>query len=196
MRTLTEADEGLRYRLFDTPIGAVGVAWSERGLARLQLPQSSRAATERRLRGRSPDASADDPPPPVKRAIAAIERYLAGEQVDFSSVVLDLSGVSDLHRRIYEAARRIGWGKTTTYGELARQVGAPAAARAVGQAMARNPVPIVIPCHRVLASGRKIGGFSAFGGAGTKMRLLALEGVRLDDDPPLLPGLLPGMGRR
>jgi methylated-DNA-[protein]-cysteine S-methyltransferase len=122
--------------------------------------------------------------------MAAIERYFAGKSVDFTPLALDLAGVSDFHRRIYDAARAIGWGETATYGELAQRVGAPGAARAVGQAMGRNPVPIIIPCHRVLASGRKIGGFSAFGGAVTKSRLLALEGVHLDDGTPLLPGLL------
>jgi len=188
MRMLTEADTAMRYHLFDTGIGAVGVAWSERGLTRVQLPESSRGATERRLRGRSASASPGEPPAPIRRAVAAIESYLGGERVDFSPVVLDLTGVSDFHRQIYEKARGIGWGETSTYGALARQAGFPDAARAVGQAMGRNPIPIIIPCHRVLASGRKVGGFSAFGGADTKQRLLALEGVELGE--PMLPGLL------
>jgi methylated-DNA-[protein]-cysteine S-methyltransferase len=120
-----------------------------------------------------------------------VERYLSGARVDFSPLALDLAGVGGFHRRIYEAACRIGWGETTTYGELARQVGSPGAARAVGQAMGRNPIPLIIPCHRVLASGHRIGGFSAFGGAVTKTRLLALEGVHLGDGTPPIPGLLP-----
>jgi methylated-DNA-[protein]-cysteine S-methyltransferase len=190
MRTPTEADSAQRYCLFDTGLGTLGVAWSARGLTRLQLPESSRAATERRLRGLSPDSAPGEPSSSVGQAIAAIERYLAGASVDFAQVPLDLAGVGDFHRRIYDAARRIGWGETATYGELARRVGSPGAARAVGQAMGRNPIPIIIPCHRVLASGRKIGGFSAFGGAATKERLLALEGVHLGG-APLLPGLLP-----
>jgi methylated-DNA-[protein]-cysteine S-methyltransferase len=106
-------------------------------------------------------------------------------------VALDLTGVSPFHAQVYDAARAIAWGQTASYGELARRVGAPGAARAVGQAMGRNPVPIIIPCHRVLASGHKLGGFSAFGGAGTKQRLLALEGVSLGGDQPCLPGLPP-----
>jgi methylated-DNA-[protein]-cysteine S-methyltransferase len=191
MRTLTEADSGLRYCLFDTEFGTVGVSWSARGLTRLQLPESSRAATERRLRNSSPDTAPGEPPSRVKQAMAAVERYLTGTTIDFAQVPLDLAGVGDFHRRIYDAARRIGWGETATYGELARRVGSPGAARAVGQAMGRNPIPIIIPCHRVLASGRKIGGFSAFGGAATKTRLLALEGVHLGNSAPLLPGLLP-----
>ena len=113
-----------------------------------------------------------------------LERYFAGERIDFASVALDLGGVGPFHRAIYDATRSLGWGQTATYGDLARQAGSPGAARAVGQAMGHNPVPIIIPCHRVLAAGRKIGGFSAYGGALTKERLLALEGVHL------------GMGRR
>jgi methylated-DNA-[protein]-cysteine S-methyltransferase len=189
MRVLTQADAPMRYHLFGTGLGAIGVAWSERGLLRLQLPEATRGATERRLRGRSVSASAAEPPVPIRRAMAAIERYLSGERVDFAAVELDLAGVSAFHRQIYDAARRIAWGETTTYGALARKTGFPDAARAVGQAMGRNPIPIIIPCHRVLGSGGKVGGFSAFGGADTKQRLLALEGVHLGE--PLLPNLLP-----
>ncbi len=116
---------------------------------------------------------------------------MAGERIDFSGIALDLAGVGPFHRSIYEALCRVGWGETTTYGALARQAGDVGASRAVGQAMGRNPIPIIIPCHRVLASGGKPGGFSAFGGAVTKQRLLALEGVHLDGGAPLLPGLLP-----
>jgi methylated-DNA-[protein]-cysteine S-methyltransferase len=189
MRALTETNAPMHYHLFGTALGAVGVAWSGRGLLRLQLPEATRGATERRLRGRLVGATAAEPPAPIRRAMAAIERYLGGERVDFAAVELDLAGVSDFHRQIYDAARRISWGETTTYGMLARKTGFPDAARAVGQAMGRNPIPIIIPCHRVLASGGKAGGFSAFGGAETKQRLLALEGVHIGE--PLLPNLLP-----
>jgi methylated-DNA-[protein]-cysteine S-methyltransferase len=116
-----------------------------------------------------------------------LERYFEGERIDFGGVALDLSGVGSFQRAIYDAARALAWGETATYGDLARQAGSPGAARAVGQAMGHNPVPIIIPCHRVLAAGRKIGGFSAHGGALTKQRLLAMEGVHLGGTP-LLPG--------
>jgi methylated-DNA-[protein]-cysteine S-methyltransferase len=181
----------MHYRLMDTPIGPVGVAWTGRGLARLQLPERDAGATERRLLRGGSGARPGTPTREAARAIAAVERYLAGERVDLSAIALDLDGVGEFHRRIYAVARRIEWGKTTTYGALARQAGCPDAARAVGQAMGRNPVPIVIPCHRVLAAGDRVGGFSAFGGADAKRRLLALEGVRLAGDAPLLPGLEP-----
>lgn len=191
MRELTEADTPMHYCMFDTAIGAVGVAWSADGITRLQLPEAGRAATERRLRGRSASTAESRPPPQIARAIGAVQKYMKGDQIDFSGIKLDLAGVGAFHRSIYEALCRVGWGTTTTYGALARQAGDPGAARAVGQAMGRNPVPVIIPCHRVLASGGKPGGFSAFGGAITKQRLLALEGVHLDCGAPLLPGLLP-----
>jgi methylated-DNA-[protein]-cysteine S-methyltransferase len=114
-------------------------------------------------------------------------RYFDGERIDFAGVALDLVGIGPFQRAIYDAARALAWGQTATYGDLARQEGSPGAPRAVGQAMGHNPVPIIIPCHRVLAAGRKIGGFSAYGGALTKQRLLAMEGVHLGGTP-LLPG--------
>jgi methylated-DNA-[protein]-cysteine S-methyltransferase len=180
-----------QYCLFDTAQGACGIAWSERGVTRLQLPERTPSATERRLMGRSSSSGPGVPPAPVREAMAMLERYFAGERVDFATVAVDLGGVGPFHLKVYDAARALGWGQTASYGDLARQAGSPGAARAVGQAMGHNPVPIVIPCHRVLASGRKIGGFSAFGGSLTKQRLLALEGVHLGGGTPLLSGLLP-----
>ena len=180
-----------RYCLFDTELGAFGIAWGEAGLARLQLPERDRARTEQRLRARFAKLESFAPPPPVEAAIREIKRYLAGEKVDFSPIGLDLTGADPFQVQVYEAARRIGWGQITTYGELASRIGSPREAREVGQALGRNPVAVIVPCHRVLAKGMKIGGFSAYGGALTKRHLLALEGVRLDDDIPFLPGLLP-----
>jgi methylated-DNA-[protein]-cysteine S-methyltransferase len=177
------------YCVFDSAIGACGVAWSEHVLKRLQLPESDRGATEQRLRRRSASAHAAEPPPAIAAVIADVQRYLAGTRVDFSAVAVDLTGVDAFHRIIYEAARGLGWGETASYGEIARQVGAPSRAQAVGQAMGRNPVPIIIPCHRVVASGRRIGGFSAPGGTSTKERLLWMEGVRIRGEAPRLPGL-------
>ena len=98
--------------------------------------------------------------------------------------------VAPFERQVYAAARCIPWGQTVSYGELARRTGAPDAARAVGHALSRNPVPIIVPCHRVLAKGHRIGGFSAYGGAIAKERLLALEGVHVDAGTPLLPGFI------
>jgi methylated-DNA-[protein]-cysteine S-methyltransferase len=186
---MTNRATKIHHCLFDTAIGPCGVAWSERGLTGVQLPEADRTATERRLTAKSASAGAADPPPWVQAVIADVARYLAGERIDFSAVAVDLAGVDPFRRALYETMRAIGWGSTTTYGELARQLGLrdPEAARDVGQAMGQNPLPLVIPCHRILAAGKKIGGFSAYGGTVTKERLLALEGVA--GGAPRLPGL-------
>jgi len=181
-----------RTSLFDTALGACGIAWSERGVTRFQLPEADRAATQRRLQRRvAVNPGPHDPPPAIREAITLVRRYLAGERVDFSPITVDLAEVGEFHRKIYAALRTVGWGQTASYGDLAKQVDAPGAARAVGQAMGRNPIPVIIPCHRVLAAGRGIGGFSAYGGTVTKERLLALEGVHLGSGQLALPGLLP-----
>jgi methylated-DNA-[protein]-cysteine S-methyltransferase len=164
------------FCLFDTVIGSFGIAWSAQGLTRLRLPERDRGTTEKRLRARTASLQPDDPPAAVAQVIADIQRYVAGERIDFSHVALDLSDIDLFRRSIYEAARAVGWGRTATYGELARQVGHPDAARDVGQAMGRNPVAVIIPCHRIVAAGNKLGGFSAYQGTFAKERLLALEG--------------------
>jgi methylated-DNA-[protein]-cysteine S-methyltransferase len=177
------------YCLFDTAIGACGVAWGERGLVRLQLPESDRNATERRLRAIAAKAS-QAPPAEIGRLITDIQGYMTGRRVDFAAVAVDFTDAEPFEQKVYEAARSVPWGQTLSYGELARQTSSPGAARAVGQVLSRNPVPIVIPCHRVLAKGRRVGGFSAHGGTLTKKRLLALEGVHFDAGAPLLPGIV------
>jgi methylated-DNA-[protein]-cysteine S-methyltransferase len=180
-----------RHHLFETPIGVCGVAWNSRGLCAVQLPEKDLATTERRLAKKSGSAGPGEPPPAVQALVADIRIYLGGKRVDFSGVAVDLSGIDDLRCRIYQALRGIDFGRTTTYGELARSIGATdwEGARDVGIAMGSNRIPIVIPCHRVLAAGGKLGGFSAYGGTKTKRKLLALEGVRFDSEPPRLPGL-------
>jgi methylated-DNA-[protein]-cysteine S-methyltransferase len=173
------------YLIFETAGGSCGIAWTDAGVTRFHLPAASPDATERLLRRRLPGAEPGMPPPEVAEAIAAVQRYFAGEATDFSSVRVDLSGQDELFRRVYAAVREVGYGRTTTYGALARDLGAgPEAARDVGAAMARNPVPLIIPCHRVLAAGNKPGGFSAPGGARTKLRMLEIEGVRLKPAEP------------
>ena len=179
------------YCLLDSGIGPVGLAWSDLGLTHLQLPERSRAATEARLRRSAGPAARKAVPARIEPIVEALRDYFAGRRVSFAAMPLDLSEVSDFQRLVYDAARAVDWGRTATYGEIARGIGAPGAARGVGQALGRNPLPIVVPCHRILASGGKIGGFSAYGGGDAKVRLLALEGVHLDGGTPLLPGLLP-----
>lgn len=174
-----------RYAVFDTEAGFCAIAWSETGIARFQLPDKSAEAAERHILRRLPTAQPGTPAANVAAVIAAARRYFAGEQIDFRDVPLDLTGQDDFFKRIYAAARAVDWGKTTTYGTLAKELGAgPEVARDVGQAMAKNPVPLIIPCHRVLAAGGKVGGFSAPGGSTAKLRMLALEGNDLTPPPP------------
>ncbi len=161
------------YLVFETASGFCGIAWNSVGIMRFRLPAASAGATERNLLRRLPGAEPGTPTPEVAEAIAAAKRYFEGEKIDFSSFQLDLGEQDEFFKQIYAATRRIGWGQTTTYGMLAKELGAgPQAARDVGQAMATNPVPLIIPCHRVLAAGRKIGGFSAPGGSDAKSRML------------------------
>jgi methylated-DNA-[protein]-cysteine S-methyltransferase len=170
--------------IFETTAGFCGIVWSGAGICGFRLPGDSAEATQRHLLRRLPAAVSGVPSPAVLAVIATVKRYFAGEAIDFSEVPVDLEGQDDFSQRIYAELRQVGWGGTTTYGTLARALGAgPEAARDVGQAMARNPVPLIIPCHRVLAAGGKVGGFSAPGGSTAKARMLALEGVALVPRP-------------
>jgi methylated-DNA-[protein]-cysteine S-methyltransferase len=168
------------YFIFETAGGYCGIAWSDVGVTRFQLPTRSAVSTERLLRRRAPGADPGEPTPEVAETVAAVKRYFDGEQTDFSAVKLDLGEQDAFFAKVYAAIRRVGWGRTTTYGALAKEVGAgPEAARDVGQAMAKNPVALIIPCHRVLAAGGKVGGFSAPGGSAAKIRMLELEGAHV-----------------
>ena len=164
------------FALFHTAFGSCGIAWSARGVTGVQLPQDDEAAARRRLRRRFPGATEATPPPDVQAAIRGIAALLDGEASDLSAVALDTGGISEFDRRVYAAARQVPPGATITYGEIARLLDEPEVSRDVGQAMARNRFPIVVPCHRVVAAGGKLGGFSAHGGIATKRRLLAVEG--------------------
>lgn len=177
------------FHLFDTAFGLCGIAWNADGLVRMQLPERDRTTAEKRLGALGAKPWTGAPPAEILPVIAMLERYFGGEAVDFRPLQLDLQGIEPFNRRVYDALREVGWGATTTYGALAKRVEAPGAAQAVGVAMARNPWPVIVPCHRVLAAKHKTGGFSAHGGAETKLKLLAMEGVTTSDDLPMLPGL-------
>ena len=176
------------FELFDTAIGPCAIAWGDRGVAGVQLPEAGEAETRARMLHRFPAAGEAAPPAEVQQAIERMAALLRGEASDLSTVALDMDGLPEFHRRVYEAARTIPPGKTLSYGDIARRVDAPGAARAVGQALGRNPFPIVVPCHRVLAAGGKIGGFSAQGGVETKRRMLAIEGEPLNGAPSFIDG--------
>ncbi|MEA1672827.1 methylated-DNA--[protein]-cysteine S-methyltransferase [Nitrospirillum sp. BR 11163] len=169
-----------KFTTFETALGRCAIAWNATGIASLQLPAESDGDIRRWHHRRVPGAVRDEPPSEVSMVMDAAVRYFRGEPVDFSGVVVDLRGQSDFFARIYTMLRTVAYGRTTTYGALAATLGAgPEAAREVGVAMATNPVPLVIPCHRVLAAGGKIGGFTAPGGAMTKLKMLHLENAQM-----------------
>lgn len=170
--------------LFETPLGACGIAWRESAgsvspavVTAIQLPETTAQGTESRIARKSGSRRPTVPPSQIAEVIEKIRRHLQGEVQDFSGVAVDLERVEPFARQVYEATREIPAGQTRTYGEIAKAVGRPGAAQEVGQAMAKNPVPIIVPCHRVSAAGGKLGGFSAPGGPTTKAKLLALEGA-------------------
>lgn len=172
------------FAVFGTAIGDCGIAWNERGITAIQLPEEGEAQTRARLTARLPEAVEATPPEEVRHAIDDIVSLMDGKRTDLTGIALDYEGVPEFHHRVYEFIRSIPAGKTLTYGDVANILGMPGGAQAVGQAMGRNPFPIVVPCHRVLAAGGKDGGFSARGGVATKRRMLVIEGA-LADEPTL-----------
>jgi methylated-DNA-[protein]-cysteine S-methyltransferase len=166
-----------RYALFETAIGFAGVAWSDAGLVAVHLPERDPETARRSFLRRFPEAAEGEPPAEVARAMAAIGELLAGKAADLTGAPLDLSRTPEFHARVYEIARAIPPGETLTYGQVAERLGDKLLARDVGQALGKNPWPIVVPCHRVVAAGGKPGGFSARGGVNTKLKLLAIEGA-------------------
>lgn len=168
----------LGFALFDTAIGCCAIVWSERGIAGVQLPERDEHATRNRVLRRFPAAGEAAPPAPVARTIDSIVLLLSGERRDLSEAILDSEKVPDFHRRVYTIARTIPPGSTMSYGEIAERLGDRALARDVGEALGQNPFPIIVPCHRVMAAGGKMGGFSAPGGVRTKLRMLSIEGAQ------------------
>ena len=165
------------YALFPSSLGTCGIAWTVRGIVGTQLPDRSDRDTRSRLLKRFPSALESTPPADIQRVVDDIVALLRGEDADLSTATLDLERVPTFNREVYDVARAIARGTTLTYGEVASQLGHPEMARDVGQALGRNPYPLIVPCHRVLAARGKVGGFSAPGGTDTKLRLLAIEGV-------------------
>lgn len=167
--------EELGYTLFDTDLGPIAIAWSSRGISALELAAEKTEDTVYRLRANRPNTYPAAPPARVQEVITRIQKHLRGETQDFSNIPLDLHPQSTFYQAVYEITRAIPAGKTRTYGDIATQLGKPNAARAVGQALAKNPILLLMPCHRVLGSKGAATGFSAPGGVETKKRLLALE---------------------
>jgi methylated-DNA-[protein]-cysteine S-methyltransferase len=165
------------FAVFATEIGHCAIAWSERGVVSVRLPDRTVAVTRTQLHSRFADATEIEPPRRIRQGIDDIVALLRGEPRSLSDIELDFDGVPEFHQRAYALARLIPPGRTLTYGELANRLGVPGSAQAVGQAMGRNPYPIVVPCHRVVGAGGKLTGFSAPGGVETKRRMLLIEGA-------------------
>ena len=168
------------FTLFETAMGFCGLVWQKKFVRGVQLPEVTVAATRERLKDRFPMAIEHKPTGQMQRVIGQLSAVLGGQVVDLSAVLLDMTDVPPFHQRVYAVVKQIPYGKIQTYKQIAEKVGSPSASRAVGQAMARNPFPLIVPCHRVTAAGGKLGGFTANGGVETKRYLLEKEGVALD----------------
>ncbi|MDB5616648.1 methylated-DNA--[protein]-cysteine S-methyltransferase [Tardiphaga sp.] len=173
------------FTLFDTAIGRCAIAWAARGIVAVQLPHPDEAQTRVRLRQRYDDIAEVAPPAEIQTAIERIKTLLEGQPVDLSEIVLDLNDCPPFNRHVYAIARTIPPGATLTYGDIAKQLGGVELSRSVGTALGQNPCPIVVPCHRVLAAGDKPGGFSGNGGVVTKLKMLEIEGARVNHTPSL-----------
>jgi methylated-DNA-[protein]-cysteine S-methyltransferase len=176
------------FALFPTAIGACGLAWRGALVVAVSLPEASPAATAARLTARTGAVEAP-PPPDMHRAIEAIAALLAGGRTDLTFIACDFSRSEPFAVQVYTAARAIPPGETRTYGAIAAHLGDRQLARAVGQALARNPFPIIVPCHRVIGANEKLTGFSAPGGVSTKRKLLTIEGAWMGGAPGLFDDL-------
>jgi methylated-DNA-[protein]-cysteine S-methyltransferase len=176
---------GAAFALFQTAIGPCAIVWRGGAVIGAALPAATEDATRAQVARRFPGAEEAESPAFIAEAIALIVRLLAGEAADLSGIEIDLSAADEFERKVYAAALGIERGEVRTYGEVAAAIGAPGTARAVGAALGRNPIPIIVPCHRVLAAAGKSGGFSAPGGTATKFRILAIEGARRPGEPEL-----------
>lgn len=169
----------MRYQHFETPLGNCAIAWSDKGLTKVSLSAQPNGSDQNSVSMHEHGKSINRAPDWVDRAVQSLRACLQGEDVSLDGIQLDWTGVSAFYQNVYSSLRLVERGTTITYGELAHRVGRPGAARAIGVAMAKNKWPIVVPCHRVVATGDQIGGFSAPGGVDTKRRLLELEGFHL-----------------
>jgi methylated-DNA-[protein]-cysteine S-methyltransferase len=176
------------YALFDTAIGRCALVWRGGLVVGAALPEDSDERARASLARRFPDAVECDPPAFAAEAMERIASLLAGGRTDLGDIGVDPEG-SAFERKVWQAARRIPCGEVRSYGDIAREIGARGAAQAVGVALGRNPVPIVVPCHRVLAADGRSGGFSAPGGVATKFRILEIEGARRRGEPELFESL-------
>ncbi|MBF6175442.1 methylated-DNA--[protein]-cysteine S-methyltransferase [Nocardia blacklockiae] len=172
---MLESDRPMSGALFDTVIGACALVWNDTGVVRFLLPEATDAATRSKLFGRGSRVREAEPAGPIAEAVTGVRAHLRGELDALRWIPLDQNESPEFHRAVYAVTRAIDPGHTLTYGQVAERIGAPGAAQAVGQALGRNPIPLIVPCHRVLAADNALHGFSAPGGLTTKQRLLEIE---------------------
>lgn len=186
--SFSEEMQLVRFAIFATVLGHCGIVWTNRGIAGFSLPEGSEEKTRARLKKRFPEAVEAPPSADIQRIISDAIALIAGKKIDFSYVTLDHDPLPDFSKRVYDVVRTIPIGHTLTYGDIAKKLGDVALSREVGQAMGRNPTPIIMPCHRVVAASGKTGGFSAPGGVDTKMKLLSIERRHGNHAPRLFDG--------
>ena len=182
---------GRGYSVFDTGVGRCGIVWSDAGVVGVQLPEAREIETRRRLFHIFPDAREMRAPLNVEIAIEGMVALLHGQPSDLAEIVLDMNGIPNFNRRVYELTRTIPWGETRTYGEIAAQMRASGASHSVAQAIGKNPFMLIVPCHRVLEAGHYADKISPFGGSISKRRLLSIEGAISPGSKPLFDVLLP-----
>lgn len=173
----------VRVSLFPTPLGHCGIAWRDDTVVATRLPDQTTHDTVRRLAAKT-GATSGEPPSAIRRAIASMTALLEGERTDLSPIVCDFGAIEPFAADVYAATRAIPAGETSTYGAIAALLGDKRLARGVGQALGRNPLPIIVPCHRVIGAGGRLTGFSAAGGVATKLRMLVIEGAEVGGAPP------------
>lgn len=165
------------YHLFDTAIGDCAILWRAAKIIGVRLPEADAAAMRSAIARRFPDATVAPPPDFVCEAAEGVQRLTRGEAPTFDLGSLDRSAIEPFANDVYDILLETPFGATTTYGAIAEALGDKSLSRAVGAALGANPFPVIIPCHRVVASGGAMGGFSAPGGASAKRRLLDIEGA-------------------
>jgi len=177
-----------QFSLFPTPLGDCAIAWDNNMIVGTHLPERTSAVTAQRFAART-KASEGTPTPYVQRAITSITALLEGEKTDLSYIACDFSQLETFAAKVYNATRAIPPGQTLTYGDIATQLGNKQFAQNVGRTLGRNPLPIIVPCHRVLGANAKLTGFSAYGGVDTKLRMLTIEGAQIGNEPGLFDNL-------
>jgi methylated-DNA-[protein]-cysteine S-methyltransferase len=182
---------GRGYSVFDTGVGRCGIVWSDAGVVGVQLPETREIETLRRLFHIYPEAREMRAPLNVEIAIEGMVALLHGQPADLAEIVLDMDGIPNFNRRVYELTRSISWGETRTYGEVAARLRASGAAHSVAQAIGKNPFMLIVPCHRVLEAGHYADRISPNGGSISKRRLLSIEGAISPGRKTLFDVLLP-----